>query len=162
MPSRTEEALAALHGAIEKAFRPASFPTPARNETLDVILERMGEKGGAFCNVIDGNGDINSEALGSDDLPDGYEIIHRAEIEWLVMDPDPATRDATFDDGLLLLDQAVAVDIEAAGARTLGGFVSDARLVAPIERSNPRTDGLPGVKYALVTVQLTFKSSRIF
>lgn len=160
--SKTELALQALLAALTGPLLAAGFPEPMRNETLDVLLENIGEGTGCVINVIDGNGDVPSETMGAYVSEDGYEIEHRAEIEFLLADADADQRDKKFDIGLVTIADAIKAALGGAEPHTLGGAVSDAQLVSPIERSNPRTDGLPGIKYALITVQMTFLSSRIF
>lgn len=166
-PSRTELALIALVDAIRAVMRPESFPMARRNETLDTVLttleNRLGEKGGGFVNVLDGESDEVSELLGADsaDVDNGFECTQRAEIEWYVMHPESEPRDTMFDHGLVLIHDGIRAVIEGEQAGTLGGVVDDAR-VTSIDRVNPRVFGLPGIKAGILMVRLTFTSNRPF
>jgi hypothetical protein len=154
--SKTETALLALYAVLGDALAAAGFAAPMRNETVDVLLENIGNGSRNIVNLIDGNGDLSEEMLGAEAQPGGYEIDHKAEIEGLIANPDPEQRDADFDRLWIVIDNAIAAD------RTLAGVVDGCFLAPPFERSNPRTDGIPGVKYAVVTVALQFTSTRIF
>ena len=152
--TRTETALLALVNSIASAFSELDLPAPTRNDTLDALFDALGDGEGGRVNIIDGDGEPTEETLAGEQ-GEAYEIEHRASIEILVKAANPAARDATFDQLLIAIDDALKAD------RTLDGAVDDAR-ITKVARSNLVTDGLPGMKGAEVTVTLTFLSDRPF
>jgi len=163
MASRTEEALQALVAAFAAAAAaaPTVLPPPSRNEMLPTRLEAFDGTTCGFLNVLDGSGGPEGadggpgETLGADDSVDGYEIIHRAEVEWIIEAVEKDDREAAFDAGLVTLNAKLKSD------RRLGGIVDDVRF-EKIERSGLAIDGLPNLKGAIITVALTFLSSEPF
>lgn len=158
MTSKTETALLALVDALDATFGPKSFPRVNRNEALDDVLKAMGgAAGGAYVNVVDGQGEVNEQFLGAEVAPEieGYEILHHSNVEIFVCQADQVQRDATFDALLEAVAEAIETD------RTLGGFVSDTQFEAP-DRNDFKEDGLPVIKSATLTVTMTFFSARPF
>lgn len=164
MPSRTEQALIALTGKVAAiaAANNSVLPGPNRNEELPDRLLTVADGVDAFLNVLDGDGspeggdgDTSGETLGADVVEGGYEVLHRAEIEWIVSASTPADRDAKFDAGLVAIYDGLRDD------RTLGGVVSFIT-VEKVQRSNLSTEGLPHLKSASITVAISFLSGRPF
>lgn len=157
MASATENALAALVSVLAALAAGGSppVPPPSRNEELPTRLIALGA-GSAFLNVLDGDGTVDSVALGSgDNGSDAYTIIHKPVIEWMVEAKAPADRDAIFDAGLVGIYDALRAD------RTLGATVAFCE-VDSLQRTNLNTDGLPHMKAIAITLALTFQSTRPF
>jgi hypothetical protein len=167
MASRTEEALAAFVAALQTkaTAAPTVLPAPRRNEAIANRFSALDGASGGYLNVLDGSGgpegpdNSSGEFLGADQLEDagldGYELVQRAEVEWLVDEADAAAREAKFDAGLIAINDAMRAD------RTLGGKVSSV-MIDRIERSNLITDGLSTVKACIITVALSFTSPHPF
>lgn len=151
--SKTELATAALVDAISAVMVDRGFPRPARNATLDVIFETIGESDGAFVNVVDGNSDVTDEMLGADadSAIEGYEIKLEPIIEIVVRAGDPEARDALCDAILRALNDAIITD------RMLGGTVDYCKVMS-VARNNLATEGVPYVKGVEVTLLLEFTS----
>lgn len=167
MASATEGALQALVAALQtksEEDEPA-IVAPRRNEAVANRFSAFDGTSGGYLNVLDGAGGpegpngASGEYLGADVLEDAgrdaYELVQRAEIEWLVDDADQTKREAAFDNGLIAINDSIRAD------RTLGGAVSWAG-IEKIERSNLLTDGLSSVKACIITVVLNFTSPHPF
>lgn len=155
--SRTEQAIIALVSVIDAATAPRGYPKPSRNDTLDGILENIGDGDGGMINVLDGNQVQREEVVGADTgvMDNAYEIVQGAQIEVIVKATDPKNRDAMFDQAVLMIHDQIAAD------RTLGGIVNWCA-VDSIERADLAVDGLPFLKGAVISAQLTFVSTRPF
>jgi hypothetical protein len=160
--SRTEQILAALHAALgaAAAAEGAAVTGVTRNEALADQLAALGAGTAGHLNLVDGSSQILSTLLGA---PPTYEIEHSAEIEWIVQAATQPARDAAFDAGLNAIADtvdSVAAAIEDGDAPFAG--LLDAIEIGGIERSNLAIEGVPQLKGAIVTVKLTFTSSRPF
>lgn len=169
MSSRTETVMKALVAALAAKAAEADSPlaVPLRNESLFTRMEEAGGDLARYLNVWDGEGAPTDMALGAggagpidDDAEGGYDIEHRAVVEWLVAGGDDDEREAFFDAGLVAIHDALRPGDDLL---YLGGAVS----FCDIERvsragSGLATDGLPNVKAAEITVLLTFTSPRPF
>lgn len=164
--TRTEEVLQALVAALlaQSVLLSPALPVPKRNEALPSRLFQPAPGASeTYLNVWDGDGSPSGETLGADDpgVSDGYEIEHRASVEWVVAGGADADREAAFDAGLMAIHDAVKRGNDGS---YLGGAVSMSA-IDKIARSGGKglvTDGLPNIKAADVTVLLTFTSSRPF
>lgn len=155
MSSATEAALQALIEAVRTSMVAAQLPEPQRNQTLPSRFKDYG-KFGAFLNVLDGEGKPEDTSLGnSDEGAKSYNIFHRAQVEWVVQSANDASREATFDAGLVAINAALAAD------RSLGGAVDWCEIDETV-RSNLVTEVLPNTKAILVYVRLEFLSSMPF
>jgi hypothetical protein len=155
--TRTETALRGLDALLKAAFPlPGMIEvTPTRNEDVAVALEAVAEGGPyAGINLRDGAAEISGQMLGVGNPL--FEMTHRAEIEWMVADPDAEKRDAAFDDGLMAL---AAVILASPDLGT--DFIADAH-ISDIERSGLVTDGAAQVKAAVLVVTFTFSSPTPF
>ncbi len=155
--SKTEAALAALAAALTaKAAEPdPAIPAPTRNEVLPSNFAQFGGAGFWF-NLLDGDGEIEGEALGdSDGITEVYEITQRAALELAIEHADQPTRDAAFDAALIAIDDALIAD------RTLNGTVAWAR-IEQTQRTGLVFDGTVGIKAVEITVALSFASARPF
>jgi hypothetical protein len=167
MTTRTEESLQALVAAVlaQSLVEDAALPTPKRNEALPArLMQPAAGEPEKYLNIWDGDGAPTDETLGADDASqdDGYQIEHRATIEWVVAGGADADREALFDAGLEQLHAACKRDADT--GLYLEGVVSMAA-IAEIRRSGGKglvTDGLPNIKAAEITILLTFTSSRPF
>lgn len=155
--SRTEQAIIALVNAIDAKTSLQSFPRPSRNDTLDSMLENIGDGDGGRINVLDGDRKDMTAMTGAAtaDIPDGYDITHGAVVEVLVQAKNAADRDAIFDALMLSIHDAIRVD------RSLGNVVTWCDYDS-IQRTNLAVDGLPGVKAAVIGIDLLFLSNRPF
>jgi hypothetical protein len=157
MTTRTEAAIKAYYEALDTIVGPEGYPRVTRNETLNSILENIGDGDGARINVLDGVGEIDEimASADSDASIMGYELIQHPEIEIISLATDAAKRDAVFDQMLEYVAQSVEAD------RTLGGVVDYAE-IERIEREHVRIEGLPYIKGGIITLVLSFTSSRPF
>lgn len=160
MATRTELAIAALFAMLRDLALEAEpkLCKPQRNATLPTRLERFeaAGDGGAFLNLLDGDGEVIDEALGAGDgVPDGYLIDQHALIEWAVQVADADQRDALFDAGLAAIAQALKAD------RSLGDVVSFAKIEGT-QRSELATEGLDTTRAIIVRVALSFTSDHPF
>lgn len=161
MSSKTEQVLAALHASfVAAAEDDARIVGATRNLALADQIEALGATTSGHLNLVDGGSQILEIMLGN---PPTYEIEHTAELEWIVRAVGQSDRDAAFDDGLCAIADVVdtvSAAIEAQDAPYAG--ILDAIEIAGIERSNLAIDGVPQLKGAIVSLRLTFTSSRPF
>lgn len=158
MVSRTEEALLKLVDVVDLSTCLNGFPHPTRNEVLDSALTELGSPSSAGrINVLDGDKDeaASTEMLGADVSVNAYEIVHRSQIELIVMAKVGVERDALFDAAMVMIADKFAED------RTMGGVVSRVEITG-VQRTNHNVDGLAGVKAAIIDVELQFTSGRPF
>jgi hypothetical protein len=157
----TGEALEAIFDllvALSEAPSP-KVPEPLQNENLHARLQDLGETPTAMLLNIwdDSPSDEVLEVLGADDVEDGYEIEKEVTVEFIVTNPDRPARRAAFEDGLAAIHDAIKAD------RTLGGKVSDARMLAPNRNgAGLWADGMPNILAADIRVRLTYTSNRPF
>jgi hypothetical protein len=162
MSSKTELAVKALFDALlaQSQLENAALPTPKRNEALPARLFQAGVGAPqSYLNLWDGEGGPDGEFLGADEIEDGYDLLHRPVIEWVVAGGADAARDALFDKGLEQIHDA----IKRGNDGVLAGAV-DAAAIEQVTRNGKGlvTDGLPNVRAAEVTIVLSFTSSRPF
>lgn len=149
--TRTETALRALKAILVHA----ALPAVRRNESQDRAFEALG--GGserAVLALYDGEA-VDVVALMGQPPDDSFEITHAAELEWLVADLDETVREDTFDAGLEAIGGLVKAN------RTLGGAVSDCRIVEPPTRDLDLA-GSRVVKTAVIRIHLEFTSPEPF
>lgn len=171
MSSRSETVIQALVDALTARSQGvnAPLPTPLRNEDLYARLEKSDAGLRRIVIVWDGASEVTEEVLGADlgdpideDAAGGYDIAQRPQIEMAIADGDPGARTAAFDAALIAIHDAVRPAIVDGNPVYLGGAV-DYCAIESIEREgNLATDGMPGVRAAIVTVRLVFTSPRPF
>ena len=138
MPTRREEVLTALLGAIEgvpAASVKREEPLPEKISAGGLVILRDGDPG-------------EPEVLLS---PVSYLWQHRTDIEVIVQKP-PTEAPAALDTLLAEIGSALGAD------RTLGGLVDWVEWSAPQTR-DLAIDGAAGLKGAVVTVTLHYASS---
>ncbi|RXF72120.1 hypothetical protein [Hansschlegelia zhihuaiae] len=151
MASISEAAYAALAAVLAPAFVPFGVDDFRRNVSALSDMKALPAGGEIFATLRDAGVEIDVELLS----PRSYELMIRAQIELVVADADDARRDATFDEVLIAIDDALDAD------RALDGAVTDAE----IERLDPvdlAIEGAEGSKAALVTIRMLARSPRPF
>lgn len=154
MPTKTKQVLDALATNLGTQV---NCPPVARNQVLPAEMDGF-RNVYAFASLIDGDGQIVDEMLGSGGTDALYELEHTAIFMLAVEAADTADRDTVFDDVLIAVDDALAAD------RTLG--VSDevfARITGLEQEAalaNPQT----GVEFRLaeLSIEISFQSTRAF
>ncbi|WP_373237834.1 hypothetical protein [Cohaesibacter celericrescens] len=134
------------------------LPTLNRNQTLDDGLEALEDGGKAWLNMVDGDIDVNEEALG---ISDSFELEQLASFELIVKCADePSCRAAISD-----LVTKISHQIDLANDPDMIGGLAAVGCYARItrfQRDNLVTAGVPNTKGASVTVALTFISDQPF
>lgn len=151
--SATETAILAL---VARLTITEALPAPRRNIALDQYADEAEQADGSTLVsalvVADGENISAIKYLGD---PVGFELVHRAEINWAAASLPGPDLDTVFDQGL----EAIAGAIEA--DPTLGGSVTRAEIIQAPERGLEEW-GAKTAKTALVFVQLTYLSTRAF
>jgi hypothetical protein len=147
--TKTETALRALRTALSgRANLP---PEPRRNAVFDDVLDELAGLDGINGMLVlrDGNADPESIALG--DGEGRFDLVHRAELEWIVAGPEGEDLEAAFDAGLVAIAAAIRAD------KTLGGTVDVAELRDPPDRDTLLAGARPA-KTAHLPVTLQIQS----
>ncbi|BBE74361.1 hypothetical protein [Oharaeibacter diazotrophicus] len=161
--SRTDDVLAALHAAMVDVFTAAGLPAPERDRAIPSAMIELVDGSEIYTSLFDGAGEVTATMLGDGAAGDIYDLTQRAEIDLAVADHDRARRIATFDAGLVAIDdatRALAAAVET-GAHALSGVLTAVQ-VERVERSGTVFEGIVHIKSAVVTVALTYTSDRPF
>jgi len=150
MTIRTYQALDAL--ATRLSGR-APLPELSRDQKLPGRFAADDEGSGRHFVLRTGTAENREQLLGGAERH--FEIDHMAEIEWLVENKDRAARVATFNAGLEEIDNALEED------PTLGGVVDHAE-ISGTQFNGLVTEGVPEIEAAILSVRLTFTSTRPF
>lgn len=143
------DAIAAAVKAIAAADD--DFPSPERNENLEKAFEALQGGVKAYANLVDGDTDPLTEALGA--AAGQYERRQTMLLELVVQAPTDAERRAVFKAMLQKLDDAFKVD------RTLGDACGWCEIIG-IQRLEQATDGLPGLSGITVEIAADYDSDR--
>lgn len=149
--TRAEQIRQALFEAIRTgAAATPDLPAPVRNEGLEQGLSRLSAQTGShgWLNLID----LQPEKLGEEigDQGEGLEEYDLpVRVEWVVLHPDDATREAAFDAGLQALGAILRADL------TLNGTCDDLTFDAP-DSAETVLSGVPQFKSCEFTVRLLF------
>jgi hypothetical protein len=155
--SPTETALSTFFAAlVALAQANAAIPAPVRNEALPSRLAEAANDLEYHLNLWDGDTEVDTIALGADVLPDGYDLTHKATLEWVVAGGTSDAREAAFDAGIEAVNDMIKAD------RTLGGVVARCEIEA-VQSAQRRlvTEGMPNTKGADIIVAFEFVSSSV-
>ncbi|MCK7615183.1 hypothetical protein [Roseibium sediminicola] len=143
----SDAVLTALHAVLTGlAAAEADVPEIARNENLDDAFAALDGGAQAYGNMVDGDLERISEALG---VTGGqYEIRQFALLELIVKAPSDAERRAAF--------EAILFKVHAALEAATGGVANWE--ITGIERLNQATDGDPEAAGRTVEITCEFVS----
>ena len=149
----TETIIRALIALLEAA---SGLPTVRRNIALDQLADEAQELDGSTTLsalvIADGENVQSTRLLGT---PPQWELVHRVEIDWACAGTPGDNLEATFDDGLKAIFDAIAADL------TLGGTVTACECDTPPERGL-EIWGAKTAKTAMLFVTITYLSTRPF
>jgi hypothetical protein len=160
--SRTEQAIQGLVDALQAAASETTFLPPTRNEALSTQTKAIAGLRSSF-NIWDGEGgpDDSRTLVGTDVSPDvdGFELNQRPQLELIFEGGTETARAVAMDAALIAIDDVLRADRTLNGALGAEGWA----MIERVDRAGSlATDGLPGVKGAIVTVLLVFTSNRPF
>lgn len=157
MSTKVECAYVALHEALQ-SWAGADDACPdnvLRNESVAVLLDSSRTGAAGILNLLDASGRLLSQEVGGVGEEDLYEFEQPAELEIIVIEPDPTLRDRKMDDLLGSLAGFVRfLD------RTLGGLVGDIEVRDPPQRFVPQ--GLVAAKAVRVRFIMILSAPTVF
>ena len=155
MTLKSNQVLDALHGIVSALSGNANYPKVERNATLDEAFEQLENDNAAYANMRDGDAVIENQALGTDCQ---YEVVQQAFIELYVKCDDEDK--ARLQLGALIESTHDAIE-QASQSGALANVYAGSQ-TAGLQRTNLASDGIPGLKACILTIDLTFLSERPF
>lgn len=134
------------------------FPTVRRNAVLDDLFDQFDTQKVA---VVLREGELIHTARYAGEPP-GFEIVHKAQVEWFTYGEPGDALEAEFDDGLGKIATAVE-ELQAliASGAPQAAVITHVEIADPPEYSSEPM-GAKIVKSALLLVSLTYTSTRAF